>query len=401
MADKKITELNNATLPLDGTEQIPIVQNGETKKVVSYVFLSNFNSDSLTQSINGTYNIDWNEYSNWDLTLTGNTTLTQTNIPTTATEKTITIYVQGDYALTLPNEWIIANIENYDTQDGSKIVVQSWNNGSFNANIYNIAKPYLYIVEPSIARVNTTFNVILIGLDFTPNTTVSISGQTINNVEFITPTQLKVNITTGSAEGMKNITINNGFSRVFDDVFETTFGDVYIPKSNDWYDVTGIPNISVDGEIRITQANVQGTAKWLTIPINKDFKIEFRLVKSPLGTSKTGVSLPIIQLFNNQDIQKYNFNFYLNGVNNSDNRVYCGDEIAGFLWNNTLGSLTQTYDLDDESKFTIERNSQVVKYYSDINSIIRVSTLPSNEELYLKIPVQWWDIINIRYIEFD
>ncbi len=33
MADKKISELNNANLPLTGLEEIPIVQNGETKKV--------------------------------------------------------------------------------------------------------------------------------------------------------------------------------------------------------------------------------------------------------------------------------------------------------------------------------------------------------------------------------
>ena len=131
MADKKITELNSVNLPLTGSEELPIVQNGETKKVVSNVFLSDFNSDSLTQSINGTYNIDWNEYSNWDLTLTGNTTLTQTNIPTTATEKTITIYVIGDFALTLPNEWVVKNLGVYDGVEGSQIVVQSWNNGQY------------------------------------------------------------------------------------------------------------------------------------------------------------------------------------------------------------------------------------------------------------------------------
>ena len=119
MADKKITELNGVNLPLSGTEEIPIVQNGETKKVVSSVFLSDFNSDSNTQSVNGTYNIDWNEYSNWDLTLTGNTTLTQTNTPTTATEKTITIYVKGDYALTLPTEWVVKNGGVYDGAVGS------------------------------------------------------------------------------------------------------------------------------------------------------------------------------------------------------------------------------------------------------------------------------------------
>ena len=131
MADKKITELNGVSLPLSGTEEIPIVQNGETKKVVANVFLSDFNSDSNTQSINGNYNIDWNEYSNWDLTLTGNTTLTQTNIPTTATEKTITIYVKGSYALTLPTEWDVKNGGIYNAFDGSQIVIQGWDNGNF------------------------------------------------------------------------------------------------------------------------------------------------------------------------------------------------------------------------------------------------------------------------------
>tara|TARA_R110002050_G_scaffold130906_1_gene252652 strand:- start:17 stop:568 length:552 start_codon:yes stop_codon:yes gene_type:complete len=35
MPDKKISELNGVSLPLTGTEEIPIVQNGETKKVTS------------------------------------------------------------------------------------------------------------------------------------------------------------------------------------------------------------------------------------------------------------------------------------------------------------------------------------------------------------------------------
>ena len=45
MADKKISELNVVSLPLSGTEEIPIVQNGETKKVLSSEFLSD--NDSL------------------------------------------------------------------------------------------------------------------------------------------------------------------------------------------------------------------------------------------------------------------------------------------------------------------------------------------------------------------
>tara|TARA_R110001606_G_scaffold202591_1_gene350713 strand:- start:34 stop:447 length:414 start_codon:yes stop_codon:yes gene_type:complete len=135
MADKKISELNVVSLPLLGTEEIPIVQNGETKKVNSSEFLSD--NDSLTQSISGTFNIDFNAYSNWELTLTGNTTLTFTNEPISDKEKTITIYVIGDFALTLPTEWVIKNGGTYDGVNGSQIVVQSWDNGNFYTVINN------------------------------------------------------------------------------------------------------------------------------------------------------------------------------------------------------------------------------------------------------------------------
>ncbi len=137
MADKKISELNVVSLPLSGTEEIPIVQNGETKKVLSSEFLSSEDNNSLTQSISGTFNIDWDAYSNWDLTITGNTTLTQTNIPITGKEKPITIYVVGDFALTLPTEWVIKNGGAYDGVNGSQIVVQSWNNGQYYTVINN------------------------------------------------------------------------------------------------------------------------------------------------------------------------------------------------------------------------------------------------------------------------
>ena len=128
MADKKISQLNSVLLPLDGTEQIPIVQGGETKKVNSSELLNN---DSLTQSISGTFNIDFSAYSNWELTLTGNTILTFTNKPIAGKEKTITIYVIGDFALTLPVEWVIKNGGTYDGLNGSQIVVQSWDNVNF------------------------------------------------------------------------------------------------------------------------------------------------------------------------------------------------------------------------------------------------------------------------------
>ena len=93
------------------------------------------NDNSKTDSISGAYNIDWNEFSNWNLTLTANATLTQTNIPLLGKEKTITIYVVGDFALSLPTQWVVKNGGVYDGVNGSQVVVQASDNGNFYTNI--------------------------------------------------------------------------------------------------------------------------------------------------------------------------------------------------------------------------------------------------------------------------
>ena len=56
-------------------------------------------------SVMGTYNIDWSAGNVWDLTLTGNTTLTETNLPDTGKTKTITLEVSGNYTLTYLAGW--------------------------------------------------------------------------------------------------------------------------------------------------------------------------------------------------------------------------------------------------------------------------------------------------------
>ena len=81
MADKKISQLNSVTTPLDGTEQIPIVQGGETKKVNSSEFISDFDNRATTIQVQGTYNVEWSAFSVRDITLLGNTILTQSNLP--------------------------------------------------------------------------------------------------------------------------------------------------------------------------------------------------------------------------------------------------------------------------------------------------------------------------------
>ena len=83
MSDKKITDLNSVTLPLEGTEELAIVQSGETKKIQS----KDLNTDTsyIIQSMNSlnitALNIwfTWNRNTSYILTDKPNATVANTN----------------------------------------------------------------------------------------------------------------------------------------------------------------------------------------------------------------------------------------------------------------------------------------------------------------------------------
>lgn len=55
-------------------------------------------------SVSGTYNIDWDNDAYY-LTLTGATTLTESNLPISGETKEIKLFITGDYSLSLPANW--------------------------------------------------------------------------------------------------------------------------------------------------------------------------------------------------------------------------------------------------------------------------------------------------------
>lgn len=127
MADSKISALNSVTLPLDNTEVIPIVQGSETKKISVANLL---NSSLYTNSITITHDIDWNIGTHY-LTMTANTTLTESNLPSGATTKVISIYITGNFALTLPANWSTNIIGGYDGTVLNQIVVEYISSGVY------------------------------------------------------------------------------------------------------------------------------------------------------------------------------------------------------------------------------------------------------------------------------
>ena len=129
MGDLKISLLPSATLPLATADIKVIVQGGVTNQIS--VGEDKLNR-SITASVTTTYQIDWNAAESWDLTMTGNTIFTQTNIPPANTEKTIVINLIGVFSPTDIVAWGIIGAA-YDGTNGSQIVVSSWNNGQYHA----------------------------------------------------------------------------------------------------------------------------------------------------------------------------------------------------------------------------------------------------------------------------
>ena len=107
------TTYTNATLPLSGTE-VAILNNGTNwvkitwnniKAQLSLLYAPKDETIITNASVSGTYNIDYSTGDVWDLTLTGNTTLTESNAPASGKTKTITLEVSGNFPLTYPAGW--------------------------------------------------------------------------------------------------------------------------------------------------------------------------------------------------------------------------------------------------------------------------------------------------------
>src|SRR5690606_5455738 len=74
-------------------------------------------------TVTGSYDLDWSN-STWNLVLTGATTLTQSNLPAAGQTKTITIYVTGNFAITMPSGWADNLSGEYDGTVLNQIVVE-------------------------------------------------------------------------------------------------------------------------------------------------------------------------------------------------------------------------------------------------------------------------------------
>ena len=92
----------------------------------------NVNANSFRSSIvtatgvTGTYNLDYKATDNWDLTLTGATTLTESNLPASSEAQTLFIFATGG-SLTLPATGTNYTVGTYDGAVNNWIVIKYFN----------------------------------------------------------------------------------------------------------------------------------------------------------------------------------------------------------------------------------------------------------------------------------
>ena len=269
---------------------------------------------------------------------------------------------------------------------------------SGNLKMYSTAiapAPFLNEVIPDSYLPSTTGMFKLKGSFFTENMTVTTTGGTVNYITFNNDNDVDVNITTGATEGAFSVTIDNGISKTFTGVLLIILGNVVKPIAADWYDITGIPEINT-GEFKITTANVKATGKVFSIPTGQDFRLYVTPVKSPLGTTKISAGLTMVDLYDTLNVRQFSISIYCNGIDLSTNKYEVGDSTTT---NRDLGVLLNGLDLSNPKYVFFERIGTQIKMYVESNPTPIVSSVVADFDMYVKIDVQWWDLIDIKYVE--
>jgi hypothetical protein len=89
----------------------------------------------VNPTVTGSFNIDYTK-DTFDLILTGNTTLTESNLPASGQSKVISLYITGNFTLTYPSDWTDFITGSYEGGSAmNKIIVEYISAGRYNVTI--------------------------------------------------------------------------------------------------------------------------------------------------------------------------------------------------------------------------------------------------------------------------
>ena len=107
--------------PTTSASTYHILTRNDSTNMVEKITLasSKLGTRTTNAATTGSYPVDWNAGDVWDLTLTGATTITDTNLPTGTATKVIEFLITGAFGLTVPLYWVA--LPSSQTYDGAKI----------------------------------------------------------------------------------------------------------------------------------------------------------------------------------------------------------------------------------------------------------------------------------------
>lgn len=292
--DDEALQLNNFVAKVDGVKNqdnatllIPNISANDQKSL--WGLNSGLPSTArekiiIENSVSGTYNINWLN-DTYDLTLTGDTTFTESNLPANGVRtKTINITLTGDFQVIFPANWENFKVGTFKGSDLNDISIKFIWAGKYFMKISNSLSvypaPFLYSITPAGVLPTTQTLIVFKGEFYTPATIVQIEGQVVNSVSFVDTQTLNVVVNSGSVEGDYNVTISNGQTVVFNDRLTISNGTVIVPNGTDFI-TSGAVSV-VDNNVSSTSSVSVGYATWNTqvLAVGDEFTLQFKPITS-------------------------------------------------------------------------------------------------------------------------
>jgi hypothetical protein len=366
-------------------------------------------TEVLVENLNtsGTFEVDWLK-DTYYLQMTGNTVFTEKNLPaSTKNTQEIKIYLTGAFTPTFPANWIANLVGTYKGSDVNEISIKFIKSNLYFMRISNSLSVYpapsLQYTTPLSLTPSSTAQLDLIGSFFTPQTIVSIEGQTVNSIEFINSSTLRLSVTTSAIEGEYDITISNGTSIVFTDAFVVNLGEVFVPQVAEWENIVNAADVSEGKNVKVSTYDANAYATWnKLLDRTKNFEIRFRFTVSELGSPQGYFQFMNVSLLNASDLSKkleYWIKYASNYVQfiaheNGTATQYVADQ---YLPNGT----SSEYKFINEVQYQTYKIKHIggVLYFYRNNTLKFTHAAVLTENVKLKIGVKTTNISDIKYIE--
>jgi hypothetical protein len=273
-----------------------------------------------------------------------------------------------------------------------------------NLKMYTIATapaPYMEVLIPDSSLPSITTNFTIKGAFFTPTMTVSIVGQTINYITFVSDNLIKVNVTTGATVGSYAVTLNNGLSATFPNALLLVIGTIYTPISTSWENITGTLDVTDPGTFKITlrdatvSANIK--ASFLTLPALSlgNFTCSFSFKQSPFElTPNDNSTVQRFELVDKTTLTPiYSARYFANGSG-------FGFETLQMYQNGVLFGTSSngvTLSIIDGYNYSFKRISDIMYFYRD-SVLMNTFSYQHSGEMLLKCVAKEVDFRNIKLI---